>query len=114
MRSALLFLALAALAASLGGSASAQPAGEPLVGEPLVWERVGTAEQAEWLAFDADTLYAGTRSISGGRQDRAIVSLRPGDDDWSVVEMWDWYGTLDDLYFDADRTLFTYRLGSIW
>ena len=113
MRSLLLFLTLAALAVSLGGSASAQPAGEPLGGEPLVWERVGTVEKADWLAFDADTLYAGIGNISGGRQESAIVSLRPGDDDWSVVEMWDWYTHFDDLYFDADRTLFAYRLGSI-
>ena len=113
MRSLLFSLALAALAASFGGSASAQPAGEPLGGEPLVWERVGTVEKADWLAFDADTLYAGIGNISGGRQESAIVSLRPGDDDWSVVEMWDWYTHFDDLYFDADRTLFAYRLGSI-
>ena len=62
MRSLLLFLTLAALAVSLGGSASAQPAGGgPAPGEGFNWETVGDRPvNAFDLLFDADgRLWAG-------------------------------------------------------
>ena len=54
--------------------------------DTLIWEPVGEIEQADWLAFDADTLYTGIRSISGGSQQRGILTINPDTEEWAVVE----------------------------
>ena len=82
--------------------------------DTLIWEPVGEIEQADWLAFDADTLYTGIRSISGGSQQRGILTINPDTEEWAVVERWDWYSILDDICICPPRALFTHRGQGLW
>ena len=53
------------------------------VSDTLVWEPVGDVQQVTWLAFDVDTLYAGTESYSDQRGDLYIAELRPSSSEWA-------------------------------
>ena len=60
--------------------------------DSLVWERVGTVDDAWGLFFDADTLYAAFIS-------RRFQALRPGDDDFSDAFGFNSSGIMDKFFF---------------
>lgn len=92
-------LCLVALFAFAAEGASGQAA------DTLVWEPVGDLQQATWLAFDADTLYAGTRADSDQRGELETAVLRPDSSEW-VRASYEYNFVASDFAFFPDRTVY--------